>query len=335
VTVARYKPIAITVGDPAGVGPWIVARAMRQFQESFLIFGDADQMAGLLAKAGVKRSWTIWDAALLSDLDGNGPSSIVLADTGRVDAQSIELRAPTREGGAAQYKGLTMAVTALRTHSIRALVTGPVSKHAVALAGHPFVGHTEFLAQTVGMPEDAVTMMFLGPVLKVALVTTHVGIHKVAKEITLERVTRTIRHLTLALQALGERAGTIAITGLNPHAGENGAFGSEELTAVSPAVASLQGAINGFELSGPMSAETAFRGAQDATYQAVVAMMHDQATIASKLLDWGHAVNVTWGLPYVRTSVDHGVAYQAAKNNIGDERGMVAAIDLALKLTAL
>jgi 4-hydroxythreonine-4-phosphate dehydrogenase len=182
-------------------------------------------------------------------------------------------------------------------------------------------------------------MMFLGPRLKVALVATHWPIKRVPSTVTAPHIERTVRHLTEALMRwLPEaRPLRIEVTGLNPHAGEGGLLGSEEETIIGPTLDALREeapySAGEVELIGPTPAEAAFRYAAEGRTHGVVAMFHDQATIPSKLLDWGEAVNVTWGLPFVRTSVDHGVAYDAAAAGIASESGMIAAIRAAQRLT--
>ena len=182
-------------------------------------------------------------------------------------------------------------------------------------------------------------MMFLGPRLKVALVATHWPIKRVPSTITVEHIARTAHHLTEALRRWlpDERPLRIEVSGLNPHAGESGLLGTEEETIISPALDHLceEPRFSGgeVELRGPTPAEAAFRHAADGRAHGIVAMFHDQATIPSKLLDWGQAVNVTWGLPFVRTSVDHGVAYDAAAAGTASESGMIAAIRAAQRLT--
>jgi 4-phospho-D-threonate 3-dehydrogenase / 4-phospho-D-erythronate 3-dehydrogenase len=210
------------------------------------------------------------------------------------------------------------------------------------MAGHDFVGHTEHLARACGLADDDVTMMFLGPNLRVALVTTHVAVGALPAEITSPRVLRTIEHMADAASRSSRPGGPtprLLVTGLNPHAGEGGMFGDDEPRAIVPAITAARArppfSTGGVQLEGPLGAETAFRRAAGSSVESVVAMMHDQATIASKLLDWTQAVNVTWGLPFVRTSVDHGVAYDAAAQGSADDRGMVSAIAMAQQLTGL
>lgn len=249
-----------------------------------------------------------------------------IVDTGAVDDAVVAKRAPSAACGRAQLASLDAAIDRALSGEGRAIVTAPTSKEAIELAGHPFTGQTEHLARRAGLAPDDVSMLFLGPRLRVSLVTTHLSLRELPDAITPARVERACRHLREALQALGVPTPTIVVTGLNPHAGESGLFGHEERDVIGPA-ARAQGC------DGPIGAETAFRLAAAGDIDGVVAMYHDQATIASKLLDWTEAVNVTWGLPFLRTSVDHGVAYDAAAAGTARSDGMVAAMRLALRLT--
>jgi 4-hydroxythreonine-4-phosphate dehydrogenase len=338
------RPLAISTGDPGGIGPEIslqVAVSART-SESLVLFGDAEWLANRAEALGVPR------AALRRFADGVTyqlePGELGLVDVGL--PWDVEARAhrATAAGGRAQLRALDLAIGAARDRRVRGLVTAPMSKAAVNLAGAEFTGHTEHLARAAGLRDDEVTMLFLGPKLRVALVTTHVSIARAPGEVTLPRVVRTVRHMGEALlrsaaAASGEAQRLVlGVAGLNPHAGESGLFGDEELRVVVPAMEQArksapftQGRI---ELRGPIPAETAFRIAASGSLDGVVAMLHDQATIASKLLDWGEAVNVTWGLPFVRTSVDHGVAYDAAESGEVDHAGMYAALRMAQQLSA-
>lgn len=258
-----------------------------------------------------------------------GAANVELIDVARWDDAWIATHAPTAEGGRAQLRALDAAIDDALAGSVDALVTAPVSKEAIVASGEePFVGHTERLAQRAGLEPDAVTMLFLGPRLSVGLVTTHLSVVDAAAAITTVRVKRTLDHLRDALQRSGIARPTIWVAGLNPHAGEGGLFGREEIDAIRPALLDAPSTVRG-----PVASEAAFRAAASGIVDGVVAMLHDQATIASKLLDWGSAVNVTWGLPFVRTSVDHGVAYEAARDGSADPAGMIAAIDRADALT--
>ena len=329
-------PIAIAVGDPAGVGPTVSLCAAYEARErvSSALFGDRHQLLSEATRLGLPR-------ACFADVDGPlaiAPGQVGLVDTGRVAAEAIACHAPSLEGGRAQLEALRAAASAVREGRARALVTGPTSKSAISSAGHPFSGQTEYLARLDGRADDDVTMLFLGPKLRVGLVTTHLALADVPSAITEARVMRTVTHLGEALLRLTSRRPlAVVVAGLNPHAGEHGMFGREELDVMAPALAGLAAApfaSGQVRVTGPSPAEAVFRAAQRGDVDGVVAMFHDQATIASKLLDWGAAVNTTWGLSFVRTSVDHGVAYDAARARAADASGMRAALELAARLTA-
>ena len=346
MTSRSSDSIAIAAGDPAGIGPAITMQALgRHKGQHFVVFGDLAQLEPLRA------------------LHCPG-SSVEIRDMGRCDPGRIALHRDDPACGALALRALDAAITSALAGESRCVVTGPVSKAAITMSGVAFVGQTEHLAARAGLRPDDVTMLFLGPILRVGLVTTHLSVRDIPEAITSARVERTIRHLGEALlrlrsarevssgmaapSAMATPSGIatprgiatpscIAVCGLNPHAGEHGLFGDEEIRVLEPLLASLRGAepfASKLRLLGPSPAESVFRDAQAQRIDGVVAMFHDQATIASKLLDWGNAVNVTWGLPFLRTSVDHGVAFEAAKQGKGDPDGMHAAIQLALDLTA-
>lgn len=298
--------LLVPTGDPAGVGPEVALAAARELDgaREVVFFGDARR------------------------LDVADIVNARVVDCGPVSDDAVRAGAATVEGGRAQLAALDAAAKAALAGQ-GAIVTAPTSKEAIERAGVPFTGQTEHLARAAGLSADAVTMMFLGPRLKVALATTHVAMARLPEVLEQRHVERAVRHLADALARLGTAAPRLAVCGLNPHAGEGGLFGDEEPRVIAPAVAAC--AALG-EVRGPLGAETVFRWAQAGQVDGVVAMFHDQATIASKLLDWGDAVNVTWGLPFVRTSVDHGVAYDAVGR--ADPAGMRAAMKLAMELTA-
>ena len=316
------RPLIVTCGDPAGVGPQVAVQALAESTLRAVVLGDAEWLRNAFADRGVSAAMSNVERGTL-----DGRNRIGLVHLGTWDEATIEARAPSAEGGRAQLEALETASDMMNRGLGSALVTGPASKEAISALGTMFSGQTEFLAQACGLEKDAVSMLFLGPRLKVGLATTHLSVRDAAAALTPARVSRTIRHLHEALQRLGQH-GPIAVTGVNPHAGEGGLFGDEEGLSIQPAVEALGSEIIR-EIKGPMPAEAAFRYAADGTLAGVVAMLHDQATIASKLLDWGRAVNVTWGLPYVRASVDHGVAYDAAAAGRADPQGMSAAVAAA------
>ena len=321
------------------MGPSISVRAAYAARGSTaaVLFGDREQLRAEARVAGL-------DDGVFVDVEETqhafAPGRVGLVDTGRVAREIIDLHAPSSEAGKAQLSALRRAAEFVRAGRARALVTAPTSKEAIVRAGHPFIGQTEFLAQLDGRADDDVTMLFLGPTLRVALVTTHLALADVPGAVTRLRLLRTVRHLAEAVLRLGvEAARAIAVVGLNPHAGEAGLFGREELDRLSPALDELRRCepfANGeLTLRGPLPAEGVFRAAQRGELAGVVAMYHDQATIAAKLLDWGASVNTTWGLSFVRTSVDHGVAYDAARTRSAEAEGMSAALAMAVRLTAV
>jgi 4-hydroxythreonine-4-phosphate dehydrogenase len=333
-------PLAVSTGDPGGVGPEVALRAVASqcLGDRTVLFGDARALRERALALGIAeprlhelspdRSWELPEGG------------IGLCECGIAWSAAARRHEPTTEGGTAQLAALNAAIAAALGGRVRALVTAPMSKAAVSRAGHDFIGHTEHLARAAGLADDAVTMMFLGPKLRVALVTTHVAVSALRDEVTAPRVLRTIEHLADAMlraRRPGDGPPRLLVTGVNPHAGEGGLFGDDEPRAIVPAIAEARSRplfqSARVRIEGPLGAETALRQAAGSATDAVVAMMHDQATIASKLLDWTRAVNVTWGLPFVRTSVDHGVAYDAAAQGSADDRGMVSALAMAQLLT--
>jgi 4-hydroxythreonine-4-phosphate dehydrogenase len=333
------KPLAVTTGDPGGVGPEISLTALSALgsDDCVAIYGDQNWLAARAAALGLGARVTRIARGAEAQL---GPGDIGLVDIGvSWDAEALSHKA-SRAGGHAQVVALDAAIEAAKAQRVRGICTAPMSKAAAHLGGRDdFIGHTEHLARSAGLADDAVTMLFLGPRLRVALATTHVAVRDLPREVTSERVQRAIEHLAEALTRLDDGSAVlrIAVTGLNPHAGEAGLFGDEEPRSIEPAIARArdhrlvrEGRVT---LEGPLGAETALRFAASGEVQGVVAMTHDQGTIASKLLDWGEAVNVTWGLPFVRTSVDHGVAYDAAARNAADDQGMRSALVMAHALT--
>lgn len=326
------RPLAIAVGDAAGVGPRVsieaVARALGD--DRVILFGDAARLLVGLASAGISAE------RIEAAADARGRVSVV--DVGRISDTCVEAHAASPESGEASLRALDAAIDAVLVGHARGVCTGPVSKEAIVAAGHAFVGQTEHLARRTGLADDDVTMLFLGPKLRVGLVTTHLAISDAPAAIDVRRVQRTVRHLGEALVRVAPgKALRIDVVGLNPHAGEAGLFGREEIDVIGPACDALrnQSPFRGgpITLVGPRASEASFREAASGKVDGVVAMLHDQATIASKLLDWGNAVNVTWGLPFIRTSVDHGVAFDAARAGHADADGMVAALEMARVLT--
>jgi len=285
--------IGITIGDPSGIGPEIVSAALRD-QGDVIVFGDA----GVMARAG------------------GLPPTVRLIEVTSLDPADAVPGRPSRAGGAAQVAYLEAAIAAAKRGEIDALVTAPISKTQAKAAGFPFPGHTELLAERFAAPEHA--MMFAGPRLKVVLATIHLPLSAVPAALTPAVIARAIY---LGAKACVEDFGIdrprIGVLGLNPHAGEGGLFGSEENDVILPGIdlarTRLTAAHIPAEITGPLVPDAAFRGPHDL----FVALYHDQGLIPVKLIDFDLAVNVTLGLPIIRTSPDHGVAYDIAGRGAG------------------
>jgi 4-hydroxythreonine-4-phosphate dehydrogenase len=315
--------LAMSVGCPSGIGPEISAVAVEALARSrpsdrFVLVGDR---AAIEAAAAVRRV----DLSKLSNVSVEAVSNLpeALRRPGR----------PTPEAGRSQLAAVDRALEMVLAGSAGALVTGPVSKSAVASSGVVFTGHTERLAEKTHT--NSFAMCFCGPSLRTSLVTTHLPLREVHAHITRDRVVKAIVLTARALwRDFGVNHPRVAVCGLNPHAGESGMLGDEELTVIGPAIEDARAVLAGIAtISGPVPAETAFRHARGfERYDAVIAMYHDQATIASKLADFGDAVNVTLGLPIIRTSVDHGTAYDIAYSGRADARAMLSAMRLAFEM---
>ena len=325
------KPLAISLGCPSGIGPEVALRAALAHQHPCVLVGGlaiVERALALVAPAFAGRLVLCKDVASMEDVqgalhvfEGNAPISVHHAPFG----------APTPEAGRAQLAWVDAALMLVRAGHASAMVTGPVSKEAVVRGGlASFRGHTEYLQRALGAPE--VVMAFWSPELVTALVTTHMPLSRVAESIVPEAVATAAYWLATLVHSLGDLR-PMAVASLNPHAGEGGLLGHEESRIVA-GMRLAQARLGRDVLVGPVPAETAFRKAHAGAYSAVVAMYHDQATIPMKLTGFGDAVNVSLGLPIVRTSVDHGTGYDIAGTGVADARGMIAAIDLAVRLVA-
>jgi 4-hydroxythreonine-4-phosphate dehydrogenase len=282
--------VALTVGDPAGIGPEIVEKAL----------ADPRVLA-------------------VCEPVTYGPNRVEVFAPGRLSA----------EAGRAAYEAIVQAVDDAMAGRVDAIATAPVSKEAFALAGLPWKGHTDLLAHLTGTP--FVAMMFESPKLRVVLVTVHEALRDVPGLITVDRVARTVRLAARELPRFGVAQPRLAVAALNPHAGEHGLMGREDDEVIAPAVAACRG--DGVDVAGPLSADTVFVRAARGEFDAVIACYHDQGLIPVKLLAFGEAVNVTLGLPIVRTSVDHGTAFDIAGRGVADHTSLVHAVRLAARLS--
>ncbi len=315
------------MGDPAGVGPEVVARAVHlpEIHEycTPIVIGDAEVLErafSLFARHVNIR--TISSAAASSPL----PGSIEVIDLGLGSGVAPGKASPG--GGAAAAAYIRRSADMAQAGEVDAIVTAPISKESLRMAGLPWPGHTEMLAELTGADEYA--MMLVGGLLRVILVTIHTPLRSVPDQITRERVFRTIRCSRKACEMLGIRSPRIAVAGLNPHAGEAGLFGDEELRAIAPAVRDAQAA--GIPVDGPYPPDSIFHKAYLGEVDIVVCMYHDQGLIPLKMIAFDEGVNVTVGLPIVRTSPDHGTAFDIAWKGRAKAASMAEAIKLASRL---
>jgi len=324
------KPIvAVTMGDPAGVGPEVTVKAAAREELwdrcRLLAVGDATILTAAVELTDI--SLTIHTVTDVADAEF-WPSALDVFDVGQVDVAEVAPGQVSAAAGEASVAYVRQAAALAQQGQVDALATGPINKAAVREAGIPYVGHTELLAAITG--EDRVTTMLATPGLRVVHVTRHVPMADVAPLITRERVLETIRITHRGLRQMGLPEPRLAVAALNPHGGDGGLIGREELDEIRPAV---EDAVDqGIDAHGPIPADSVFFQAIDGAFDAVVAMYHDQGHIPIKTHDFAHSVTVTLGLPIARTSVDHGTAFEIAWQGQADETSMVEAIRLAADL---
>lgn len=326
------KPvIAITMGDPSGIGPEIVAAAVADpaiaAVATPLLVGDLRAMERAIAVAGVDLRIEIVASGQLPP-DSPPPGLLYLKELSRLSGEEMPYGTPTAAGGDASYRYICEAARLCMSGEAAAMATAPINKESMNSAGHNFPGHTELLAHLTGT--DHVVMMLAGERLRVTLVTIHEALSRVPALVTFERVLDTIRVTHAALSRWFCDTPKLAVLALNPHCGEGGMFGDEESRVIAPAIAAARE--EGMDAVGPLSADTLFHFAQKGEYDAVVCMYHDQGLIPLKLLHFDDGVNVTLGLPIIRTSVDHGTAYDLAGTGRASTESMKAAIILAARM---
>jgi 4-hydroxythreonine-4-phosphate dehydrogenase len=338
------KRIAVSVGCPCGVGPEVsVVAAATERRARVLLVGDAEAVLAAARGRGIAAG-RVRRVSHPSEAWGLPRGTVGLWQPGRdLAARDRRPGAPTRVSGATQLAWVDAACDLAASGQADALVTGPVSKEAIVRSRAPgaaeFLGHTEHLQRRLRARE--VVMAFWSPQLATSLATTHIPLAKVPAEITAARVARAAYWLAWLLAKTGEKPPHIAVASLNPHAGEGGLLGREERTRIVPGISLARARLHASgiraTLDGPVPAESAFRLAvagPSRRWSGVVALYHDQATIPMKVAVFGEAVNVSLGLPIVRTSVDHGTAYDRAGTWTADARGMRAAIALAARLAS-
>ncbi len=333
-------PIVITQGDACGIGPEIIAKAYAAGQAcGAVVLGDLAVMRRAVKATGQGTAVALIErAADALDCPPNCvpllqalrlPADLALAPVGQVDARS----------GAAAAACIEQAVALVQGGEARAIVTAPIHKEALAAAGVRHPGHTEMLqalAAEAGQPAPPVRMMLANDELRTVLVTIHMSLRHAIEAVTFDAVLQTLRIADQALRATGIDAPRIAVAGLNPHAGEGGLFGDEELRVITPAIVAARA--EGIAADGPHPPDTVFMRARHTEahpgeFDVVVAMTHDHGLIPVKYLGVEHGVNVTLGLPFVRTSPDHGTAFDIAGTGRADPSSLIAALRMAQRLS--
>lgn len=320
-------PLAVSLGDPAGIGPEIIAASWARRQEErlspFFVVGGARVLEAASCTRGLKDITCLVGSAeeALEVFNDRLP----VLDTSDAEYTPGE---PTEKGAALALHSLAEATRLALLGKVSAVVTAPVAKAQLAAVGFEFPGQTEFLAEVCGLNQDDAVMMLAGPSLRAVPLTVHCALADVSKRLSQALIIRRARIVATALRRdFGIENARIAVCGLNPHAGEDGRFGNEESHIIAPAIAEL--VADGLSITGPHSADSVFTPRARETYDAALAMYHDQALIPLKALDFDEGVNVTLGLPIVRTSPDHGTAFDIAGKGIADPGAMIAALRMA------
>lgn len=318
--------IAVTMGDPLGIGPEIVVACLRDVPAELDVFciGDEPALVRAAATIGadveVRRMSSPEDVVSRAGVLNVLPCGLALPslEVGRVDARA----------GRASFGYVEQAISLALYGAVQAVVTAPIHKEAWHAAGISYPGHTELLAARSGVSDFA--MMLFNDDLRVVLVSIHVPLREAVEQVTVERELRTIRLADRAMRDFGIAVPRVAVAGLNPHAGEGGMFGTEDGSIIAPAVA--QARAEGIDATGPWPGDTVFMNARKGQFDVVVAQYHDQGLIPLKYLGLDKGVNVTLGLPFVRTSVDHGTAFDIAGKGLADPSSLSTALQQAARI---
>ena len=335
---APNRRIGLTMGDPSGVGPEIVLKALESLGPNVAANGYSLVVIGTPACIRRTARQLGTDIALVSDEVAAVWPKVPLVAAAETD-QDIIPGKMSAEAGRLAYRAIERAVDMAMTGDIDAIVTAPINKEALNAAGFHYVGHTDMLAELTGSPDGC--MMLAHDKLRVTHVSTHIPLSQVSKRITPPRVRRVIQLTLGAMHELGIETPRVAVCGLNPHAGESGLLGDEDKAVLEPAIAEFRAA--GEEVTGPLPGDTVFVKAAAGQFAAVVAMFHDQGHIPVKLLGFTidaetgiwtglGGINVTLGLPIIRTSVDHGTAFDIAGKGVANAQSMIEAIEFAARL---
>ncbi len=320
--------IAVPIGDPAGVGPEIVAKSVAA-KEVFdvancVVVGDRTIMENAIRISGVSLSVNVIEGPE----DGDFREGVLnLIDLGNVDMTKFEFGKVNGMCGQAAYQYIAKSIELANEGRVDAVATTPINKESLRAGNINFIGHTEIFGALTGT-EDPLTM-FETNGMRVFFLTRHVSLREMLDMITKDRIIDYVKRCTEALEKLGVKDGTMAIAGLNPHSGEHGLFGWEEVNEITPAIEELQK--EGYKVVGPIGADSVFHQAAIGKYNSVLSLYHDQGHIATKTLDFEKTIAITNGMPILRTSVDHGTAFDIAGKGIVSAVSMIEAILLAAK----
>jgi len=330
--VSTVKPIlAVTMGDPAGTGAELIAKAFAAPEvravARLLVIGDAGVLRQAAAVVGASVEIRVVKAP--SEARDNA-AGIDVIDLRNVPADQLKRGVVSPLAGQAAYEYIRRAVEFTLRGETHAVVTSAINKAALHAAGHHYDGHTELLAELCGKPN--VTMMLVAGNLRICHVSTHVSLRDAIDRVRTERIGTVLRLAQAGIRELGIAEPRLAVAGLNPHAGEGGLFGDEEEKYIAPAIAAAKAA--GLNVSGPYAGDTVFFRTLQGEFDGAIAMYHDQGHVAAKMLGIWQGVNVTLGLPIIRTSVEHGTDFANVGTGRGDPRSLVQALLLAAKMAA-
>jgi 4-hydroxythreonine-4-phosphate dehydrogenase len=317
------------MGDPSGIGPEIILKSFSDAEISnsrIVVIGDFNIMKSAYDMLKIS-SFRLNRTDEISDcIFGNEVLNIL--DLGLMETSQLLTGKVNAASGSAAFESLKKAIGLANNKDIDAIATAPLNKEAIHLAGHNYAGHTEILAELTNTRDYA--MLLHDKKLSVIHVSTHISLLEAVTALKRERIEKVIQLAEYSMKRLLGRSPAIAVAGLNPHAGENGLFGDEEIREIIPAIKNMKA--KGFNVEGPVPPDTVFLKAVNGMYDIVVAMYHDQGHIPLKLLGFSTGVNITVGLPFIRTSVDHGTAFEIAWTGKSSEESMIQAIKLAVKL---
>lgn len=323
--------IAITMGDPASIGPEVIVKALSTEQDFYaacrpLVIGDVRVLES--TRAALPDHDVALNALTDPEAALGTPGKIDVLDLANADPDTFPLGAISGTAGRASAEYVVKATELTMKGVTAAIVTAPINKESINAGGYHYAGHTELLADLTNTPD--VSMMLTGGGLRILHVSTHVSLREAVDRVQIDRVHKVIRLAHAGTRMMGIEQPRIAVAGLNPHAGESGLFGTEEIDAIIPAIE--QAKSEGIHVEGPIAPDTVFWRARNGKFDTVVAMYHDQGHIPMKLLGFDEGVNVSIGLPIIRTSVDHGTAFDIVGKNLARETSLIAAVDVAVQM---